>query len=38
MKYDFKVGDYFITNNNEEGYILKIETFGLSRTGFLLGL
>lgn len=23
MKYDFKVGDYFITNNNEEGYILK---------------
>lgn len=37
MKYDFRVGDYFITNNGEEGYILKTEIFGLNQTGFLLG-
>lgn len=37
MKYVFKRGDYFVTRDNKEGYILDLDVFGQNQTGFLLG-
>lgn len=37
MKYEFNVGDYFITRTGETGYIIELSSFGHNQTALLLG-
>lgn len=38
MKYEFNVGDYFVTRTGKKGYVVKLTNFGHNQTAFVLGL
>jgi hypothetical protein len=37
MKYKFNIGDYFVTRNGKNGYILELTEFGNNQNAFTLG-
>lgn len=37
MKYKFNIGDYFVTRNGKNGYILELIEFGNNQNAFTLG-
>ena len=37
MKYKFNIGDYFVTRNGKNGYILELTEFGNNQNAFTRG-